>query len=70
MTSLLVVTLKLLEGEDLSTVLGVLHGCTFGYLVLCIHFLYEEGNNLSLVDVTMIGVYLNQGLNKSLALLR
>ena len=67
---ILVVTLKLFERKDLASILRLLHVRILRQLPHAIHFIEEEEDHLSLVDVTMIRINLSQWLNHSRRALR
>ena len=63
---MLVIALQLLEGEDLSASLRVLNVDVLGELAASMNFIQKEVDYLRLVDVAMVGINLNQGLNQVL----
>ena len=63
---MLVIALQLLEGEDLSASLRVLNVDVLGELAASMNFIQKEVDYLRLVDVAVVGINLNQGLNQVL----
>ena len=63
--SIIIVALKLFEGQDLSTSLSLFNFSIFKKLAFCMDLIKQEAYNLRLIDMAMVRIYLNQRLNES-----
>ena len=63
--SIFIITLKLFEGEDFATVLRVLSLGTLSCIAPSGALIQEETHNLSLVNVAMVRIDLDEGLDLS-----
>ena len=61
--SMFIITLELFEGEDLAAILRVLSLSTLSSIAPSGALIQEETHNLSLVNVAMVRVDLNEGLD-------